>query len=212
MIIKKRWLASCLFFFLWACERPSTNSAEAIAYANRFYAQVDSVKPLVSHGDLIFRNGTDEVSAAARSMNRIDTSYSHCGLVLVENDTPFVYHMIGGHFNPSQKLRRDLIDSFLVPGETDRFAIYRYDLAKRQTDSLSAVVNYHYRTGLEFDLYFNFLSDDKMYCSEFVFKCLNRALSDSLSQVVKAREWPYGISPDDLFLNKKSRLITKVEF
>ena len=53
--------------------------------------------------------GIDDVSRAARSMNRKDTSYSHCGIVFIENDSVFVYHALGGSYNPSQKLLREPI-------------------------------------------------------------------------------------------------------
>jgi hypothetical protein len=37
-------------------------------------------------------------------------------------------------------------------------------------------------------------------------------MSDSLAYILTAREWPYGISPDDLYLNQKSRLVKRVDF
>jgi hypothetical protein len=210
----KRWLYSCLLFFVAACQHSPAKDTDDIPphVLADFRNQMDTMRRLVKNGDIIFRNGTDEVSRAARSMNRSDTSFSHCGFVLVENDSVFVYHAIGGIYNPSQRLRRDPIDSFCIPPETDRFAIYRYDLQRSQSDSLVRLIRRHYDAGLKFDMYFNFLSDDKMYCSEFVFKCLDRSLSDSLSHIIRAREWPYGISPDDLFLNERSRLIKRVDF
>ena len=167
---------------------------------------------LVQNGDLIFRNGTDEVSRAARSFNRFDTSFSHCGIILIEHDTAFVYHALGGDYNPSQELRRDPLDSFCIPLEVDRFAVYRYAMQSQQADSLSGIVRRYYAAHLPFDLYFNFLSDDRMYCSEFVFKCFDQAFSGKLSQSIKARKWPFGISPDDLFLYSGSRLVKRVEF
>jgi hypothetical protein len=206
----KRWLTSCLLLFGVSCT--TQTGSKGSVDNNRYYQRIDSVKPLIQNGDLIFRNGTDEVSKAARSMNRIDTSFSHCGILLIENNNVFVYHAIGGSYNPSQKLRRDPIDSFLIPEEADRFAVYRYELATTENDSLSAVVQQFYRAGLKFDMYFNFLSDETMYCSEFVFKSLDKAMSGELTESIKAREWPFGISPDDLFLYKKSRLIKRVDF
>lgn len=175
-------------------------------------SRIDSARSLLKSGDIILRNGTDEVSRTARSFNRIDTSFSHCGIVLIEHDTAFVYHALGGSYNPSQRLRRDLVDSFWMPPEIDRFAIYRYNLNPQQYDSLSVLVHQYYAAGLPFDIYFNFLTDDKMYCSEFVFKCLDKSLSGRLSEHIKAREWPFGISPDDLYLNPESRLVKRVDY
>lgn len=207
---KQRWPAGCLLFLLIAgC------TAKTPVIKNNFalnFSRIDSIKPLIKNGDLIFRNGTDEVSQAARSFNRIDTSFSHCGILLVEHDSIFVYHALGGQYNPDQKLRRDPLDSFCSPAEADKFAVYRYTLQPLQNDSLTAIVQRYYRNELKFDLYFNFLTDDRMYCSEFVFKSLDRALSGELRQEIKARKWPYGISPDDLFLNTRSKLVKRVDF
>ena len=204
-----RQLIGCLLFFLAACHAPSENgTATAVA----FYQRVDSAAGLVHSGDLIFRNGTDAVSRAARNMNRTDTSFSHCGILLVEHDSVFVYHAIGGEYNPSQQLRRDPLDSFLVPGDVDRFAIYRYPLGASQLDSLRQIVGRYYARHLRFDMFFNFNTDDVMYCSEFVFKSLNQALSDSLSPELRGRAGLLAVCPDDLFLNPRSQLIKRVDF
>lgn len=206
-----RWPIGYLLFFAVACK--NYRSPETLASTGSKYLQrLDSTRPLIKSGDIILRDGTDEVSRTARSFNRVDTSFSHCGIVLLENDTLFVYHALGGNYNPSQKLRRDPIDNFCLPPEADRFAIYRYELAPQQYDSLNSIVRRYYAEGLRFDLYFNFLTDDRMYCSEFVFKCLNRSLSGALGKIIRARKWPFGISPDDLYLNEKCRLIKRIDY
>ena len=210
-IFFKRWPLGYLLFFALAC-RNNVPPQPGKEPGNHFQRRMDSTRLLIKSGDIIVRNGTDEVSRTARSFNRVDTSFSHCGIVLLENDTLFVYHALGGNYNPSQQLRRDPIDSFCVPPETDRFAIYRYELNPRQSDTLTSIVHGYYAARLPFDLYFNFLTDDRMYCSEFVFKCLDRSLSGALSQTIKARQWPYGISPDDLYLNNLCRLIKRVDY
>lgn len=200
----KRWPWGCLLFFWIACQQPAATPLPVTSYT-------DSICPLLKNGDLIFRNGTDEVSRAARSFNRIDTTYSHCGIVLIENDTAFVYHALGGDYNPGQRLKRDLLTHFCDDPEIDKFAVYRYPLGQYEQDSLIKIVQGYYRTGLKFDLYFNFLTDDQMYCSEFVFKALNRSLSGKLDSAIHARKWPYGVSPDDLFLHPESQLVKRID-
>jgi hypothetical protein len=204
----KRWPLGCLLFLVFACTSPSSkNTTET-----ENFKKIDSVKQYLKSGDLIFRNGNDDVSRAARSFNRIDTTYSHCGIIWVENDSIIVYHALGGIYNPGNKLRRDALDSFCSPAESDKFAVYRYPLTNQQTDSLHKIVTNYYSQGLPFDMYFNFLTDDKMYCSEFVFKSFNKAMKGKLNTVITAREWPYGISPDDLYLYEDSRLVKRVDF
>ena len=201
-------------FFLIAChttpeKKLSIHSSESLAADFRM---IDSAKTLIHNGDIIFRNGNDEVSRAARSMNRKDTSFSHCGLLLIENDSIFVYHALGGIYNPSQRLRRDPIDSFCTPFENNAFGIYRYNLKKDQQGKLGTVVKNYYRAGLKFDLFFNYQSDDVMYCSEFVFKSLNQSVDGAFSKYIRLDTIPFGVTTDDIFLNENCRLIKKQLF
>jgi hypothetical protein len=176
------------------------------------FRSIDSAKAFVQSGDIIFRNGIDEVSQAARKMNRKDTSFSLCGLLFIEHDSVFVYHALGGSYNPGQKLRRDPLDSFCNPAENNAFALYRYDLGKEQVKRLSATVDSFYKAGLRFDMYFNFFSDDVMYCSEFVFKSLNKSVNGAYSKYVRLDTIPYGVTTDDIFLNEHCRLILRRKF
>jgi Permuted papain-like amidase enzyme, YaeF/YiiX, C92 family len=208
-----RFIFLFLFFFI-SCDQTTEKkiqprSVESIASDFRM---IDSVKSLIQNGDVIFRNGNDEVSRAARSMNRKDTSFSHCGLLFIENDSVFVYHALGGAYNPGQRLRRDPIDSFCTPYENNAFGIYRYNLKKEQNEILRSVVQDHFLAGLKFDLFFNYQSDDVMYCSEFVFKSLDKSVNWAYSKYVRMDTIPYGVTTDDIFLNENCRLIKKHQF
>lgn len=173
---------------------------------------IDSIKPLIQNGDIIFRNGIDEVSKAARSMNRMDTSFSHCGILYKENDSLFVYHAIGGIYNPGQRLKREVLDSFCNPKENDAIGIYRYDLNSEEDDRLNSIVKNYFRAGLKFDLFFNFKSDDVMYCSEFVFKSLNQSKNGALTKYLRLDTIPFGVTTDDIFLNENSHLVKRQLF
>jgi hypothetical protein len=205
---------SFLLFFAQACTSkkksgPAVPDPQKIA-AN--YQTIQNLKPLLQSGDMIFRSGNDEVSQAARSFNRKDTSFSHCGLLLFENDSFFVYHALGGGYNPSQKLLRQPIDSFCNPVENNTIGIYRYPLTPSQLKKLETVVHGYHKDAIRFDLFFNFKSDDEMYCAEFVFKSLNRALDNVLTSYVRMDTIPFGITTDDLFLHPNSRLIRREKF
>lgn len=176
------------------------------------FALIKSSLPLIENGDLIFRNGNDEVSLAARSMNRTDTSYSHSGILFIENDSVVVYHSLGGEYNPSQKLRRDPIDSFCNPKENSAFGIYRYNMTDSEKVKLRKVVSDYYKQGLKFDLYFNYMSDDAMYCSEFVFKSLNKARDGKMSSYVRMDTLPFGVTIDDIFHHPDCKLVKKFIF
>ncbi len=211
---RKNILFLFLLFFAGACRENS--SEQRIAISDSIFAVnyqlIDNAKPFLKSGDVIFRNGNDEVSRAARSMNRTDTSFSHCGLVYKENDSFFVYHAIGGIYNPNQKLKRELLDSFCNPKENDAFGVYRYNLSTKEKGKLDTIVKNYFNAGLKFDMYFNFLSDDVMYCSEFVFKSLNQSTNGSLSKYVRLDTIPFGVTTDDIFLNENSHLIKRQQF
>lgn len=203
----KRWLYCCLFIFLSAsCKTGLPESDHSLAYK-----KTDSVKAIIQTGDIIVRNGTDEVSMATRKFNRQDTTYSHCGILQIENDTIFVYHALGGSYNPSQTLMRQVLDSFCNPKEVDKFAIYRYRFSPEQNNQFSKTIRQHFANRLPFDMFFNYDTDDKMYCSEFVFKSINTVDSNYLMSV-HPRTNPMYITVDDLYLNPKTQLIKKVNF
>lgn len=211
---KRNILFLFLLFFALACnenvaKQQDTLSDSLIAIN---YRQIDSVKSFINSGDIIFRNGTDEVSRAARSMNRKDTSFSHCGFVYKENDSFFVYHAIGGIYNPDQKLKREQLESFCNPAENDAVGIYRFTLNKEEEEKLNKIVKSYFKAGLKFDLFFNFQSDDVMYCSEFVFKSLNQSKKGDLTKYVRQDTIPYGVTTDDIFLNENCRLIKRQYF
>ena len=203
----KRWLHCCLFILVFASCK---NNEAKIDFADQF-KKIDSVKASVKSGDLIVRNGNDEVSLATRKFNRKDTTYSHCGIIQIENDTVFVYHALGGSYNPSQKLMRQVLDSFCNPVEVDKFAIYRYSFPDEQKSALAEIIKEHYKNQLPFDMFFNYESDDTMYCSEFVFKSINRATKNYFIQFLPPSN-PVYITVDDLYLNPSATLIKKIIF
>lgn len=217
MILFRRpgWLVLLAAGWLTACGSSSSSPPAPAFDPARLDSQFARIRDLsagVQDGDIIFRNGNDEVSRAARSMNRLDTSFSHAGLVFRENDSVVVYHAIGGIYNPGQRLRRDPIDSFGNPRENNSLGLFRFPLKPGELDSLRAVVGRHYRQGLKFDLYFNFRSDDVMYCSEFVFKSLNQALGGRMSSYVRMDTLPFGVTLDDIFLHPDCRPVKKAVF
>lgn len=205
---------SFLLFIFLSCgsrqkkQAPAADPAKIAAN----YQSIHQLRPLLQSGDMIFRNGNDEVSRAARSFNRKDTSYSHCGLLFIENDSVFVYHALGGVYNPSQKLLRQPLDSFCNPAENNAVGIYRYPLTGMQLGKLQQTVQGYYRAGVKFDLYFNYQSDDRMYCAEFVFKSLNKAVDSILTSYVRTDTIPFGITTDDLFLHPATLLVKKEKF
>ncbi len=150
-----------------------TTKADSLAQrelVKRAYIQINTVTNKIRSGDLITRTGNDFTSESLRSLNRRNTTYSHCGIASIENDSVFVYHSLGGEWNPDQKIRRDPLDIFAEPYSNRGIGIFRFQLADSIKQTLIAVVKDFYLKGVMFDMDFDLKTDDRMYCAEFVYK------------------------------------------
>lgn len=198
-------ISGCLFVFCIAsCNFPSEKDY------NLSNKKINAIAAIVQSGDVILRNGRGAVSRAARGFNRKDSAYSHCGIVQIENDSAWVYHALGGSCNPSGQLLRQPLAAFCNAQENDRIAIYRYHINTIQNKKLALLVADYYAKKLPFDLFFNYDSNDKMYCSEFVFKSMNAALGGRLQYIISQQKPPLYVSIDDMYLNKDAQLVQEI--
>jgi hypothetical protein len=156
---------------------------------------------LLQTGDLIVRHGKGFISEALMKFSRNDSRYSHAGFIVMENNAPFVYHAIGGEENKSNKLRKDPLSYFCMPGNAEAYGIYRYNLTPEQKPAIARRAEEYFRAGLEFDLSFDLKSDSAMYCTEFIYKIITAVTGNgnyiSLSSV---NNTPY-VALDNLYLN-----------
>jgi hypothetical protein len=176
-----RWLMSCLIFLCTAsCGRTGNynsftptkeDSLQHARVMERAFIQIDAAKKTIATGDLILRTGNDFTSESLRSLNQRDKTYSHCGIASIEHDSLFVYHSLGGEWNPDQKIRRDPFEFFAEPYSNRGIGIYRFQLAEADISGLMITVKNLYRMGIMFDMKFDLESNDRMYCAEFVYKC-----------------------------------------
>lgn len=184
--LMKRRLCCCLLFFMMACHSQKEKAIDpdiarkdsVIEYKNATIAfvQINNAQQFVQSGDLILRTGRDYTSEVMRNLSRHDKTYSHCGIASIENDSVFVYHAIGGEWNPNQKLRRDLFVLFCNPYENRGFGIYRYSFNNEQKKEMLQNAHKFYKAETMFDMQFNLATDDRMYCSEFVYKAIKPTL------------------------------------
>ena len=170
--------------------------------------QKAGVKPeMLQDGDLVLRHGRGFVSDALLSFSTDDPKYSHSGIIKKEGDRIFVYHAIGGEDQEINKTKKQPLEIFLHPQGIQKFAFYRYDLNPKELHDFDSLMTRYYDTGMEFDLDFDMSTDDKMYCSEMIYKALIVATKNknyiSLSQVF---DKPY-VAIDDLYLNSHCHLI-----
>ena len=214
-----RWLFGCLIFLYGACRPEAKKSHIAEEYAaNRSRLQTkfaDSLKQIeksIQNGDIITRTGNDFTSESLRSLNRRDKTFSHCGIAYKEDDSVFIYHAIGGEWNPEEKLKKESFFSFVSVQSNNSFGIFRYDSAACKSKALFAVVKKWFDEGIKFDMKFDLKTEDKLYCAEFVAKSLEKSSHHKISiNHSKIGDFEF-IGIDDIILNPMCRKKIVVQY
>ena len=205
---------------------PLSNPAQV-----QFNNDIQEAQQLLKEGDLVLRNGNAFSSQLIRNFSKTDKTYSHCGLVFIENGYPIIYHTLMGDENPDEKLRTDSLKTFCNSRKNFGFGIYRYELDSLEIARLKKTIQDWYKKGIMFDSLFSLESDDKMYCSEMIRKALQIATDGSLvlktTQPTKREAEYYSfylklpasqiermnfVAIDNLFLHPKCRMIKRYEF
>lgn len=125
--------------------------------------------PAVRDGDLIFQTSRSSQSVAIQRAT--GSPYSHMGLVLVRDGKPYVFEAIATvRFTP--------LDRWIARRAGQHFVLKRLRNAGTVLDAAgisrlrTAAVSF---TGRPYDLTFEW-SDDRIYCSELVWKAYDRGL------------------------------------
>lgn len=121
------------------------------------------------NGDLIFQTSRSAQSVPIQLATR--SPWSHCGIVYVNNGDFFVYEAAG-------KVKLSPLQRFIKKGEGRKFVVKRL----RSADSLLTEANLaklkaagKAYDGKPYDSFFGW-SDDRIYCSELIYKIYRDAL------------------------------------
>ena len=173
---------------------------------------VDSAVSMLRTGNIVLRMGHGADSKLLSELNARDKSFSHCGIVLVENGYPFVYHSIGGEDNPDERLRRDSASFFFSPLNNSAIAIVHFDFKRSDISELQNVVTGYYKARPRFDMKFDLATDDKLYCSEFVYKALNKTMKDTGCIAATTLLGHRFVGIDDIFMNDHANIVWRMKF
>ncbi len=173
---------------------------------------VDTAVSLLKSGYIVLRMGQGADSYLLAQLNQKNKSFSHCGIVFIENGYPFVYHSIGGEDNPDEILRRDSANFFFSPKHNLALAIIQYDFNLQCINQLENIVIEYYNKKPKFDLQFDLKTDDKLYCAEFVYKALNKAMNDTGYIKTTTLLGCTFVGIDNLFLNNHANIIWQTKF
>lgn len=192
--------------------KANTPSAGLKKYNNTWNCKaIDSSISLLKDGDLVIRTGRDITSQMFRRFNQKEQTYSHCGIVLVENGYPFIYHSIGGEDNPDAMLRRDSACFWFSPANNLGLGVGRFDISHQQVDDLKKIVRQYYKERKKFDMQFDLGSNDRLYCAEFVYKALNSVAGDGYIKPSSVCGVLF-VAIDNLYMNEHTKLVCQVRY
>ncbi|MFN0080433.1 MAG: YiiX/YebB-like N1pC/P60 family cysteine hydrolase [Prosthecobacter sp.] len=102
--------------------------------------------------------------------------YSHCGIVVKQDDVWYVLEAIG-------PVRITRLDRWIDQGREDAFAVCRLkpDFQPKVGAMITAAEKF---IGLPYDIQYE-LDDEKIYCSELIYKGFKAATGQALGKIVK---------------------------
>jgi hypothetical protein len=138
--------------------------------------------PAVQDGDIIFQTSLTSQSVAIQRATH--AKYSHMGLVVVRDEVPYV-------LEASVTVRYTPLKKWIERGSGHHYEI------KRLRDAAATLTPEHIKAlhregtrflGRPYDLTFDW-SDDRMYCSELVYKIYDRALGIQIGNLQRVRDF-----------------------
>ncbi len=190
----------------------SKDSAEYKKEITAAFTRIDSLKKWIQSGDVITRTGNDFTSQSLRTLNKRDSTFSHCGIASIEQDTVFVYHALGGEWNPDAALKKEFFISFANPYDNNMLGVYRPNLKTDIRYNLIKTIQKYYGSKLRFDMNFDLASNDKMYCAEFVYKSFLNASDSTIKfhhSFIQTFEF---VGIDDIFMDSIFKKIAIIKF
>ena len=128
------------------------------------------------NGDIIFQTSRSSQSVAIQRATK--SRYSHVGIVYIKNGHPFVFEAI-------EPVKLTPLGDFVARGDGGHYVVKRLSNAKERLTSEALERMLMIGKGFEgrhYDLYFEW-SDDRIYCSELVWKIYKRALDIEVGEL-----------------------------
>ena len=136
----------------------------------------------IKNGDLIFQTSLSGQSKAIQLATK--SKYSHCGLIYKDGNDLYVFEAI-------QPVKRTPLDKWIARGQDGKYVIKRLKNADQvltpTTLTKMKQVGDKFK-GKNYDLTFEW-SDDKMYCSELIWKIYQRATGVEIGKLEKLSDF-----------------------
>jgi hypothetical protein len=147
-----------------------------------FGARPVSILDKINEGDMIFQTSQSKQCEAVRIAT--NSKFSHCGIVFIENGKKYVFEAV-------QPVKSTPLETWITHGKDNHFVVTRLKNAStllspeniQKMRSYAKVLN-----NKDYDLYFEW-SDDKIYCSELVWKIYKNGAGIELCPLQKLKDF-----------------------
>ncbi|MBK6619906.1 MAG: YiiX family permuted papain-like enzyme [Saprospirales bacterium] len=143
---------------------------------------MEAISDQLQNGDLIFQTSLSDQSKAIQLATR--SKYSHMGIVYKEGSEYFVYEAV-------QPVKLTPLDEWIKRGEKGHYVVKRLKNAEKvlTPEVLEAMrISGEKFLQKDYDIYFEW-SDEKLYCSELVWKIYKQATGIEIGPLQQLREF-----------------------
>jgi hypothetical protein len=150
--------------------------------ADHVITEINRLNTKVQDGDIIFQTSKSSQSKAIQRAT--DSRYSHMGIIYRQGVNLYVYEAI-------QPVKLTKLKDWISRGEGGKYVVKRLKNSKNilTPENLSKMkeIGESYQ-GKNYDIYFEW-SDDKIYCSELVWKIYKKALGIEIDKLETLKEF-----------------------
>ncbi|MEO5570258.1 MAG: YiiX/YebB-like N1pC/P60 family cysteine hydrolase [Bacteroidia bacterium] len=200
-------LITAVVFLLPLLYKKSLSRNAAVTSSKERNVIPELTKCKFQNGDIILRSGKGFISDVFRQFSLHDKKYSHAGIISIEQNKIFVYHITGGKSNHENELKKELIDSFCNEKENTSFGVYRYDFTAVEKERMVTNMQTFSKKKIVFDSHFDLATDTAMYCTELVYKVVEAATGNRQFLRCTIVDGTKFIAPDNLYLNQHAKMI-----
>ncbi len=189
-----------LLIVIWGC---NSNDEKTLAeVVSNEVPKTESVpKKEIQNGDLIFHTSMSGQSMAVQIASK--SKYSHVGLIVQEGDDFFVYEAV-------QPVKITPLDEFIKRGKDNHYVLKRLknndEILNPESISKMKTIGKKY-LGKDYDLRFEW-SDDKIYCSELVWKIYKEAFDIEIGALEQIKD--FDLSDPEVQKKVKERYGNKI--
>jgi|SRR5574343_108948 len=134
------------------------------------------------NGDIIFQTSESQQCEAVRIAT--NSKFSHCGIIFIEDGKTYVYEAV-------QPVKMTLLEDWISQGKDSKYVVQRLKNANEilTTEVLNKMRTYgNTMNNKNYDIYFEW-SDEKIYCSELVWKIYKNGANIELCKTKKLKDF-----------------------